>query len=81
VVQCCSYRALDRFLVTERLHEQNKRRGRVMKDDNDMQKKPMTMTTRERVALGSSLLIIVVVVVYWGIQIDGVMEMLEMAYG
>ena len=50
-----------------------------MKDDSNLNKKEMSR--RERVALGSSLLIIIVAVVYWGIQIGGVMEMLEMAYG
>lgn len=50
-----------------------------MKEESNLNKK--RMTTREIVALGSSLLIIIVAVVYWGIQIDGVMEMLEMAYG
>ncbi len=36
---------------------------------------------REAIAGGASLVIITVLVVYWGFQISGVMEMLELAYG
>ncbi len=39
------------------------------------------MDKREIVSLGISSVIIVVALVYWAIQIGGVMEMLEMAYG
>lgn len=36
---------------------------------------------RELVTLGISSIIIIVALGYWAVQIDGVMEMLEMAYG
>ncbi len=44
-------------------------------------KEARKLDTREKVAAISSLVIIAVVVVYWGVQISGVMEMLELAYG
>ncbi|MDP1932719.1 MAG: hypothetical protein Q8L60_14805 [Gammaproteobacteria bacterium] len=50
-----------------------------MKNESNRNKRGMSR--REIVALVSSVLIVVVAVVYWGVQIDGVMEMLEMAYG
>ncbi|MDX1490097.1 MAG: hypothetical protein R3332_02350 [Pseudohongiellaceae bacterium] len=39
------------------------------------------LSTREIVALASSVAIIITAAIYWSIQIDGVMEMLELAYG
>ena len=39
------------------------------------------LTTRELIAGVSSTALIIIAIVYWGIQIDGVMEMLELAYG
>lgn len=38
------------------------------------------MGTREKIAGGVSIIMIVAFVVYWGIQIQGAMEMLRMAY-
>ncbi len=45
------------------------------------QKNEKTRDIRERVALAFSTVVIGVAIVYWIIQIRGVMEMLEMAYG
>lgn len=39
------------------------------------------LSTIEKVAAGTSAVIILTGLVYWVIQIQGVMEMLEMAYG
>lgn len=39
------------------------------------------MSKEEKIAAGASLTIIAVGFVFWIIQIRGVMEMLEMAYG
>lgn len=39
------------------------------------------LTTIEKVAAGSSAVIITAGIVFWIIQIRGVMEMLELAYG
>lgn len=50
-----------------------------MSDESNRNSK--RMTRQELIALSSSAIIIVAAVVYWGIQIDGVMEMLELAYG
>ncbi|MCP5331716.1 MAG: hypothetical protein H7A05_10630 [Pseudomonadales bacterium] len=46
--------------------------------DSDNRKK---MDRRELVTLSLSLGVVITAVVYWGIQISGVMDMLEMAYG
>lgn len=43
--------------------------------------KKIEMDKRQVVSLGISSVIIIIALVYWAIQIDGVMEMLEMAYG
>jgi len=39
------------------------------------------MDRLEHVALSTSAAVIVVALIYWTIQISGVLEMLEMAYG
>ncbi len=39
------------------------------------------MDRLELVALGTSSTVIVVALIYWAIQVSGVLEMLEMAYG
>ena len=39
------------------------------------------MDRLEFVALGASSAVIVVALIYWAIQVSGVLEMLEMAYG
>ncbi|MGQ9427322.1 hypothetical protein ACXYTJ_14210 [Gilvimarinus sp. F26214L] len=39
------------------------------------------LSTMEIVAAGSSAAIVLTALVFWVIQIQGVMEMLEMAYG
>ena len=49
--------------------------------NNEYHRKGTGMSRRELVALTCSVLIIGVAVVYWGFQISGVMELLEMAYG
>lgn len=48
-----------------------------------MEKQSQTrkISVQEVVAIASSSVVIVVALVYWSIQIDGVMEMLELAYG
>lgn len=51
----------------------------IVKDENNSEKS--RLSRQEIVALSGSLLIIGIAVVYWGIQIEGVMELLEMAYG
>lgn len=47
----------------------------------DKQSDTKKLSIRELVAGISSVALIVTAFVYWGIQIDGVMEMLELAYG
>ncbi len=37
--------------------------------------------TQEKIAIGVSAAIILTLIVYWIVQIDGVMEMLELANG
>lgn len=39
------------------------------------------LSTIEKVAAGTSAVIILAGLIYWSIQISGVMDMLEMAYG
>ncbi|MCP5358885.1 MAG: hypothetical protein H7A06_12135 [Pseudomonadales bacterium] len=46
--------------------------------DSDNKKK---MDGREKVTLAVSLAVVLTAVIYWSIQVSGVMEMLEMAYG
>jgi hypothetical protein len=41
----------------------------------------MNMGTREKIAAGVSIVMIVAFIVYWVIQIEGAMEMLQQAYG
>ncbi len=43
--------------------------------------KNVKMDRLEMLALTASSVVIVVALVYWGIQIQGVRELLEMAYG
>lgn len=43
--------------------------------------KKIGMDRLELVAVGASSTVIVVALVYWTIQISGVLEMLELAYG
>jgi hypothetical protein len=38
-------------------------------------------STREKVALGASAAILLASIVYWIVQIAGVIEMLQLAYG
>ncbi len=45
------------------------------------EKKHMKMDRLEMLALATSSAVFVVALVYWGIQIQGVRELLEMAYG
>jgi|TARA_A100000171_G_scaffold52607_1_gene71858 hypothetical protein len=40
-----------------------------------------SLSLREKIALGSSTVIIVGAVIYWGFQVQNVMELLELAYG
>jgi hypothetical protein len=39
------------------------------------------MDALERIALGLSVSILLVAGIYWGVQINSVLELLEMAYG
>lgn len=40
-----------------------------------------TFSTREKIAIGASAAIVLGAVVYWVVQIAGVLEILELAYG
>jgi len=42
---------------------------------------PRKLSIREKVAAGISSVILIAIVVYWIVQVIGVMEMLELAYG
>lgn len=46
--------------------------------DSEKKKK---MDVREKVTLTVSLVVVLTAIIYWSIQVGGVMEMLEMAYG
>lgn len=50
-----------------------------MQDSSESKKEGMDRL--ELVALGTSSAVIVVALIYWAIQVSGVLEMLEMAYG
>lgn len=39
------------------------------------------LSTKEKIAMASSAVIIVGAVIYWGFQVQNVMELLELAYG
>lgn len=40
-----------------------------------------SLSIKEKIAIASSTVIIVGVVIYWGFQVQNVMELLELAYG
>ncbi|MDH7944749.1 hypothetical protein QGM61_13045 [Pseudohongiella sp. SYSU M77423] len=42
---------------------------------------PAKLSTIEKIAVASSVFIIGAGIVYWGLQVQNVMELLEMAYG
>lgn len=48
---------------------------------NESTVSPKGLSTIEKIAAGTSAVIILTGLVYWIVQIRGVMEMLEMAYG
>lgn len=40
-----------------------------------------TISTREKIAIAASAVIVLGAIVYWAVQIVGVLEILELAYG
>ncbi len=40
-----------------------------------------SLSTKEKIAIASSTVIIVGAAIYWGFQVQNVMELLELAYG
>lgn len=40
-----------------------------------------SLNTKEKIALASSVVIILGATIYWGFQVQNVMELLELAYG